>query len=434
MFAWILAALLPHSAALARHAPAAQPPGESVMPLYGEAWQAFYGAGNLAQMLRADCISILADSSGTNATAMAFAPVATIRLAIDDNRYRVWKDAVRASFASNGFDKAEVNIEDPNATTIAGKAYEFTPGDMMAIADFEKRIPRRIAQLSVKVTAMDASGAVAASWSLPASSFGRPGGRFPLPFSGLNRLSDIPSSALDWRARGSIAAVPEYATSEIRLDGLAPDFAITELQCHVEDAAEDVESAKTPVEKLLDAMVEVPESGFSLCRHETTQELWEDIMGGNPSHCRNPENPVEMVSVPDIDEFLRRLNGRKEVADRGIRFRLPSESEWETACRAGGTNEFGNVSDGNPGSPSVVSWNKENSGGIPHAVGGKVPNAWGFFDMHGNVREWTSSRQGFFQAIRGGGWDDQPARCSATRRILFIPEIRNYDLGFRLAY
>jgi formylglycine-generating enzyme required for sulfatase activity len=125
--------------------------------------------------------------------------------------------------------------------------------------------------------------------------------------------------------------------------------------------------------------------GFWLGRYEVTQEEWLAITGANPSRVKGaPYLPVDGVSLPDVYDFCRMLNEREKRARRlpaGYVYRLATEAEWEYACRAGGADAFSVPEDG--------FWCAETSGGRPHEVGTGKPNAWGLYDMHGNVCEWV---------------------------------------------
>jgi formylglycine-generating enzyme required for sulfatase activity len=135
---------------------------------------------------------------------------------------------------------------------------------------------------------------------------------------------------------------------------------------------------------------------FYLGKYEVTQGEWTKVMGANPSHFKGDERlPVEKVSWYDCQEFLGKA---------GDGLRLPAEAEWEYACRAGTTTLF---SSGNTAEDlGAVAWYGVNSGGKTHVVGGKPPNAWGLYDMHGNVAEWCQEEhgQGGWGRVSRGGW------------------------------
>jgi formylglycine-generating enzyme required for sulfatase activity len=181
--------------------------------------------------------------------------------------------------------------------------------------------------------------------------------------------------------------------------------------------------------------------GFSMGKHEVTQGQWRAVMGSNPSHFSGcgDDCPVEDVSWHDVQDFVQRLNSKT-----GRTYRLPTEAEWEYACRGGKTNDTycgGNDVD-------RLAWYDGNSGSRKHAVGGKTPNAFGLYDMSGNVWEWTCSRydnsysgaekscsahaDSSGRALRGGSWVNNPAWVRAAVRSGFNPVYRFSNLGFRL--
>jgi len=195
---------------------------------------------------------------------------------------------------------------------------------------------------------------------------------------------------------------------------------------------------------------------FYLGKYEVTQEQWEAVMGNNPSHHKGPKNPVEQVSWGDCRTFLKKLNAK--LAVRGEKYSLPTEAQWEYACRAGTTTRYSFGDDA-----AVVgdhAWWSGNSEGTTHPVGQKKPNAWRLYDMHGNVREWCSDRwhQDYYgispahdptgwdlgalsfivsdRVFRGGCWGDGPGgypdyfRCGARQ---CGPDDSYYTVGFRVA-
>ena len=196
---------------------------------------------------------------------------------------------------------------------------------------------------------------------------------------------------------------------------------------------------------------EVTVSPFSIGQTEVTQELWEAVMGTNPSSFTgDPQRPVEQVSWEDCQEFISRLN-----AITGKSFRLPTEAEWEYAAR-GGSKSRDNMYAGSDNLDEVA-WYYFNSyaQGIDspdygtHVVGLKRGNELGLYDMSGNVNEWCADwygnytedaqidpvgpESGLRRVTRGGGWFSTPSDCRTTVRNYDAPGSRNYALGFRLA-
>lgn len=181
---------------------------------------------------------------------------------------------------------------------------------------------------------------------------------------------------------------------------------------------------------------------FYIGKYEVTQAQWQALMGNNPSSFKGDENlPVERVSWDDTQEFINKLNATND----GFTYRLPTESEWEYACRAGTTGKYygANVYE--------IGWYKSNSEKKTHAVGGKYPNAFGVFDMSGNVWEWCldwwvgngegapadgSARlaggEQQYRIFRGGSWSNESSNLQSAYRNRAAPAIRVNDIGFRV--
>ena len=195
-------------------------------------------------------------------------------------------------------------------------------------------------------------------------------------------------------------------------------------------------SKMAPVNELDKAMVPIPGEDYAMCKYEVSQALWQSFMGENPSEFKGMDRPVENVSWNDCQEFLRRLNALPTVRESGAEYRLPTSEEWEYACRAGSTGDYCRLADGTEITEDTldeVAWYYRNSEGETHPVGRKKPNAFGLYDMHGNVWEWTSSGSGSSRVRRGGGWLDLAGRCAASSRDGNSLGHRNDYLGFRLA-
>lgn len=191
--------------------------------------------------------------------------------------------------------------------------------------------------------------------------------------------------------------------------------------------------------------------GFWLGETPVTQAQWETVQKGNPSHFRGPELPVETVSWYDSQDFIRQLR----LAVPGLDAELPTDAQWEYACRAGTTGAF---HDGSPctepwgDDPALakLGWFDDNSERSTHEVKQKAPNAWGVYDLHGNVWEWcldrerSSSREPrldpvgpmdeiTIRAVRGGSWSYQARDCRAACRFRGGCGSRWDSLGLRLA-
>ena len=188
------------------------------------------------------------------------------------------------------------------------------------------------------------------------------------------------------------------------------------------------------------------ERAFWIGAHEVTQEAWQRVMGTNPSHFTgDPRRPVEGVSWHDVQQFLTRLNARS--ADGG--FRLPSEAEWEYACRAGTATPFSTGATIDQAQANIAGDIEDaiDGRGATMPVGGFAANAWGLYDMHGNVWEWTADDHCPYpegahvsptcasplKVIRGGSWyyEADSARCAL--RYTHRPQDRGFSLGFRVA-
>ena len=180
-------------------------------------------------------------------------------------------------------------------------------------------------------------------------------------------------------------------------------------------------------------MVPIHGKDYQMGKFPVTQAQWESVMGENPSYFKGAENPVERVSWEDCQAFLEKLNMLPAVKASKLVFRLPTEEEWEFAARAGATGDYCKLADGTEITAETldeVAWFDDNSGGTTHPVGRKKPNAFGLYDMHGNVWEWTATSD-FKDCIRRGGSWNYPVGLCDIRGKHSPSDWGNY-LGFRL--
>jgi formylglycine-generating enzyme required for sulfatase activity len=184
---------------------------------------------------------------------------------------------------------------------------------------------------------------------------------------------------------------------------------------------------------------------FWMGKTEVTQKQYQQLMGSNPSSFKGDDLPVESVSWDDAVEYCEALTKLEQSANRlpqGYVYRLPTEAEWEYACRAGTTGPYA-------GNLDEMGWRRLNSGSKTQPVGGKKPNAWGLYDMHGNVWEWCRDWYGDYpsgsvtdppqgassgsdRVFRGGSWFGTDSFCRSAYRNWFGPTCRSNALGFRV--
>jgi formylglycine-generating enzyme required for sulfatase activity len=193
---------------------------------------------------------------------------------------------------------------------------------------------------------------------------------------------------------------------------------------------------------------QVKVNSFAIGKYPITQAQYQAVMGNNPSRFKNnPQNPVESVSWDDAQAFCQKLS---QIT--GKTYRLPTEAEWEYACRAGTTTRyyFGD----NDNQLGDYAWGSENSNDTTHPVGQKKPNGWGLYDMSGNVWEWceddwhdsyagapddgtawidNDNRSQSPKCLRGGSWVDDPFSRHSADRVTFNPDFLSFYNGFRVA-
>ena len=194
---------------------------------------------------------------------------------------------------------------------------------------------------------------------------------------------------------------------------------------------------------------------FYIGKYEVTQDQYKAVLGANPSHHKGGDKPVESVTWKNADKFCDILNKKYEsIIPKGYKFALPTEAQWEYACRAGtqtSLNSGKNITTNSGKCPNLdeIAWYGLNAS-APCSVGTKKPNAWGIYDMHGNIEEWCRDwyeeytdknmidpegpQQGTKRIIRGGSYQDvDPILCRSAYRKSIVPFGDNIHRGFRVA-
>jgi formylglycine-generating enzyme required for sulfatase activity len=185
--------------------------------------------------------------------------------------------------------------------------------------------------------------------------------------------------------------------------------------------------------------------GFYVSASPVTQKQWRVLMKDDPSHFKGDDLPVESVSWDDCQEFVKRLR-----ASDGLAYRLPSEAEWEYACRAGTSTPY---SFGDSAAKlGEQAWFLGNAGDRTHPVGTRGANAWGLCDVHGNVRHWCEDLYGPYEGlpevdplrserhgddlrvVRNGSWRSDAADCRSAYRYRLPPGYRDANLGCRVLF
>ncbi len=176
--------------------------------------------------------------------------------------------------------------------------------------------------------------------------------------------------------------------------------------------------------------------GFWLGKYEVTQAQWKSVMGNNPSQFKGNNKPVDSVSWVGCQQFVEKIKTKL-----GCEARLPTEAEWEYACRAGTTWDYGGT-----GHLDSMGWYDRNSGQTTHDVGQRSSNSWGLYDMHGNVWEWCNDwygplafgtdpqgpTSGTLRVLRGGSWSYDARSSKSFNRGWNVPTAESKGFGFRL--
>ncbi len=416
---------------------------------YAAIWDGFYGLGKGKLLLKASPELLPEGKPFFKVDAKTDEISLQIRIDVDTAAFEAWRHAAHQRLAALGMSQCRiVAFGAPNARIIGGKAFLFSDEGEAAVQRWEMSRAAHKAAIAVRVEGFTKKGKPLLKWEAPLRLFtrGEANMEYPFPLRQLNRLLDVPPSIWNWLEAGVAPDVDaEHASFQMPLAGLSPLRAqsIATIKCSVIDEAdfmpELIEAAPEELLKLEGNMVAVPGRSFLMGRYEVTQALWENIMEKtatpNPSRFKGPDLPVENVSWEDCRTFLIKLNSKPIVKLRGQIYRFPTEEEWEYACRAGAGGAYCRLANGTEvteGTLDNVAWFADNCDKQTHPVGQKEPNAFGLYDMHGNVWEWTSTEEETDRVTKGGGWNGDAGRCESSNRNRFFPSHCFAFLGFRL--
>ncbi len=465
--------------------PFCPPPVENFEPLwtnpveaaYAAIWRGFYGPGKGKFLLKASP-KLLPDGRPAFEVDPKTDEISLeIFLDVDTHEFQDWRRVAHERLATLGNAQCRpVALGTPGSRIIGGRAFQFSEEGEACIRRWETSRAAKKTAIAVRVESFTKKGKPVLQWSVPLRLFTRNRveeeevgdkkenkgkgkdhqeigkeeieeyAKYPCPLHSLNRLLDIPQSIWQWAKPEDVPNVEcERAFFKMPLPKLSPFRAasIATITCTMIDEGDfmpDLLKAVQPeISQLEEDMVEVPGKNYSMCRYEVTQALWAAVMGkkasANPSVFLGTNLPVESVTWDSCQEFLDKLNKRPIFKLRGHVYKLPTEEEWEYACRAGAEGAFCLTTNGTEVTAETLgdmAWISDNSGRETHPVGEKEPNAFGLYDMHGNVWEWTTTMEESDRIIKGGGWNGDAIRCESSNRNRYHPAHGNPFLGFRL--
>ncbi len=411
---------------------------------YIEIWNGFHGPGKRKTLYKVSSAlnekgkpDYTVNETNDNVSLM-------IRLGVDSVAFEAWRrDAHQRLAALGPAQCTPVPLGTETSRIIGGRAFRFCDEGEACVKRWETDPRTQATPIAIRVEGFTAKGKKVGRWEAPLRLFRRAEtNAYPRPLLNMNRLLDIPPSIWEWtKMEPKFYAATETAEYSMPLTALSPRRAATidHVQCTVMDAEdfmpELLETADPIILKLDEDMIRLQGQKFLINRYEVKQELWDVVMETNPSKFKGPDLPVDNVSWDDCQQFLIKLNAIPIIRLRGFVYRFPKEDEWEYACRAGSQGDFCRLADGTEVTAETleeVAWYRGNSEQQTHPPGEKEPNAFGLYDMHGNVWEWTSTEEDIFRVTKGGGWDGEASRCESGNRNCFYPGHRFPFLGLRL--
>ena len=253
----------------------------------------------------------------------------------------------------------------------------------------------------------------------------------------------LATSALAQQPPAAAPAAPAAAAAPVKIEYVKIPAGEFMMGCSKGDTMCDMHDPESPLKDFFKDLSESPAhmvkitKPFEMGKYVVTQAEWKKVMGTDVSTFKGDNLPMENISWNQIQDFLTKINSMND----GFKYRLPTEAEWEYAARAGTTGPL--IGD----SLDAIAWYDQKGGPKTKAVGTKAPNAWGLYDMQGNVWQWVQdaysgykknevsdpvNNKGDKRVLRGGSWDLTAIEMRVSNRFAIPPQFKNNSAGFRL--
>lgn len=412
---------------------------EAVVKAYKDVWHSFYDEERLARMLvvKAD------DTPGRKGRSCCFdgqknAVLERINICLNDTSYLEWKANADRVLSGAGADAYLASDMSEHARVIGGRIYQFPKAVEERLAEFDKKVEaERLERFVVEAVFRDKDEMEVSSVVVPDFKFSvRWCGDFPLPFHRLSSTQEVlklrGERILYGREeeKGVSFADVAYEGVDLEDDRFSTFDVLYKVKkgynpCHyvtVGDAAGSV------VSNIISNMVHVPGMKYLACRYEVTQEEWAVLMGNNPSRDKGEKNPVENITWFECRLLVDVINSLPETQAAGLRFIVPNYEQWAFACY--GSNDTETQYKASKTDLDARGWFVFNSLGRTHEVGLKEPNAFGLYDMMGNVVEYVLDMADISRTVCGGSYKSGTDWFSDGN--VCVPDEKFDDVGFRL--
>lgn len=420
---------------------------DAIVRAYKDIWHSFYDEENLVRMLvvasEKTCLSLPLNECEEEGV---LKDRITIRL--NEESYSEWKEKADKMLVDAGASSYVVNDMHDGCRAICGRAYQFPVEVEARLAEFDRIVEKKhLERFVVKATLFDRDDIFVSSITVPDFKFYLCGGGwcslpYTLPFHHLSRTQDLFALYGDREERETVFSCAD--TEHENVDFFDDRYFCVRLEYEIKKEYDPLSYASVSdesgivVSNIISNMVQVPGEKCLVCRYEVTQKEWSALMGSNPSGNIGGMKPVERITWFEARLFIDVINSLPETQKAGLMFYIPSSEEWSYACY--GTRDSKAQYKASKTGLDSKGWFEFNSNGRTHEVGLKEHNAFGLYDMLGNVFEYScDTRESKGNGILprdlsyvpcGGSyesasnWMDGSKECAAERRYA--------DVGLRL--